>query len=404
MRLIHESNAVVGKAIALRPGAALAKEKGWTKIWLESDSLLLIQFLQGTKSSIPSDTLAVMKDVQLLLLVFQDKLILPWLYPSDLASVSSTCKTLNQISKSITTQRASDASRGFENHTIPFFNTIDDQPYSFFIYTPFPILGFPRSRQSWGSNPQKPISDSSSTTLTVFDSKLRSSISETVENASGCVCKSCSEVGDEEFECPCSTLKPEYLGLDLELWGMMTECGIGCSCGLECENRSTQRGVSVRLRIVKDRRKGWGLHAAQDIRREQFICEYAGELLTTEEARRRQQKYDELAAGGRFSSALLVVREHLPSGKACLRLNIDATRVGNVARFINHSCDGGNLSTVLVRNSGALLPRLCFFASRDIQEGEELTFSYGDVRLRPEGLQCVCGSSGCFGVLPSEQT
>ncbi|RVW35153.1 Histone-lysine N-methyltransferase SUVR3 [Vitis vinifera] len=75
--------------------------------------------------------------------------------------------------------------------------------------------------------------------------------------------------------------------------------------------------------------------------------------------------YDELSSsGGRFSSALLVVREHLPSGKACLRMNIDGTRIGNVARFINHSCDGGNLLTVLLRSSGALLPRLCFFASK----------------------------------------
>lgn len=131
---------------------------------------------------------------------------------------------------------------------------------------------------------------------------------------------------------------------------------------------------------------------------------WIGELLTTREARRRQKIYDEHASRYGISSALLVVREHLPSGKACLRMNIDATRVGNVARFINHSCDGGNLSTVLVRRSGALLPRLCFFASKVIQEGEELTFSYGEIRLRSEGLPCFCGSSCCFGILPSENT
>lgn len=131
---------------------------------------------------------------------------------------------------------------------------------------------------------------------------------------------------------------------------------------------------------------------------------WIGELLTTEQARRRQQMYDELSSGGRFSSALLVVREHLPSGKACLRMNIDGTRIGNVARFINHSCDGGNLLTVLVRSSGALLPRLSFFASKNIQEDEELTFSYGDIRIREKGLPCFCGSSCCFGVLPSENT
>jgi histone-lysine N-methyltransferase SETMAR len=37
-----------------------------------------------------------------------------------------------------------------------------------------------------------------------------------------------------------------------------------------------------------------------------------------------------------------VVREVLPSGLA-LRSSIDATLVGNVARFLNHACDGGNL-------------------------------------------------------------
>lgn len=120
----------------------------------------------------------------------------------------------------------------------------------------------------------------------------------------------------------------------------------------------------------------------------------------------RQEGYDQLLKGGHFSSALLVVREHLPSRKACLRLNIDATRIGNVARFINHSCDGGNLSTVLIRSTGAFLPRLCFFSSRDIGQDEELSFSYGEMRVRPdsEGSPCFCGASSCSGTLPSEHT
>ncbi|XP_020578130.1 histone-lysine N-methyltransferase SUVR3-like [Phalaenopsis equestris] len=129
----------------------------------------------------------------------------------------------------------------------------------------------------------------------------------------------------------------------------------------------------------------------------------AGEFVTTEEARRRLHAYDELASTRNFSPALLVVREHLPSGKACLRVNIDATEIGNVARFINHSCDGGNLMVVLVRNSGCFLPRLCFFAAVDISEGEELIFSYGDAPRRPNGLPCFCGKEECMGVLPSEE-
>jgi hypothetical protein len=36
-------------------------------------------------------------------------------------------------------------------------------------------------------------------------------------------------------------------------------------------------------------------------------------------------------------------------------------KIGNVASFVNHSCDRGNLTTKLFRNSGALFPCLCFF-------------------------------------------
>ncbi|KAK9290283.1 hypothetical protein L1049_008450 [Liquidambar formosana] len=332
------------------------------------------------------------------------ELILPWLDPPELASISSTCKTLYHISKTITARRTSDASRAFENFPIPFINAVDHQPYFYFIYTPSQILPSPSSstspqfqRQSWGSSNSmvKPKLNSSCVNTGRPSLESVSLGSEYGEEGYGCDCETCGEAGDGGFDCPCSRLN----------WGeIMSECGPSCRCGLECPNRLTQREVSVQLKIVRDQRKGWGVHAAQLIRQGQFVCEYAGELLTTKEARRRQHMYDELSSGGRFSSALLVVREHLPSGKACLRINIDATRVGNVARFINHSCDGGNLLTMLMRSSGALLPRLCFFASRDIQEDEELSFSYGDTRLTLNGLHCFCGSPNCFGILPSECT
>ncbi|XP_052199271.1 histone-lysine N-methyltransferase SUVR3 [Diospyros lotus] len=329
------------------------------------------------------------------------QLVLPWLDPAELTAISSTCKTLNRISKCVTARRASDASRGFESLPIPFFNPLHDhrrqqQPYAYFIYTPtqLQLQGSPSSlapllRQPWGESRPLPLP---------LPLPLPYSVS---PSPSGCDCESerCDD-GDSAAACPCYNLQNSSL--------LVLECGPSCRCALRprhhCGNRLTQGGISLRLKIVKDARKGWGLHAGEFIGRDQFVCEYAGELLTTKEARERQQRYDQLSSGGRFCSALLVVREHLPSGKACMRMNIDATVIGNVARFINHSCDGGNLSTVLVRSSGALLPRLCFFASRDIQEGEELTFSYGENRVRSKGLQCFCGSSSCSGILPSEVT
>ena len=112
---------------------------------------------------------------------------------------------------------------------------------------------------------------------------------------------------------------------------------------------------------------------------------------------------------------LQVVWEWLPSGDACLRINIDATRVGNVARFFNHSCGGGNLELVLVRCSGSPIPHVSMFARRPISAGEELTFQYGQpsgpsdaVQQIGEGMSiekferraCYCGAEECLGYLP----
>ncbi|GMI65042.1 SET domain protein 20 [Hibiscus trionum] len=334
-------------------------------------------------------------------------LILPWLTPQELANVSLTCKTLHQIAHPITLHRSLDASRSFENLPIPFHNTLDQYPYAYFIYTaslfiPSSSSSSSLNRQFWGPNSsQSPGSSSSDAEMGCsHDSMTRPEGSwVSAVDESGCECERCEKVSEDNvIGCPCMELEGD------EGTGIMSECGPSCGCRLECGNRLSQRGIRVKLKIVRNTIKGWGLYAAQWIQRGQFVCEYSGELLTTKEARRRQRIYDELASNGRFSSALLVVREHLPSGNACLRINIDATKVGNIARFINHSCDGGNLSTILVRSSGALVPRLCFFASKDIKEGEELTFSYGEIRVRPTGLKCFCGSSCCFGTLPSEHT
>ncbi|BAU01684.1 hypothetical protein VIGAN_11096700 [Vigna angularis var. angularis] len=316
------------------------------------------------------------------------ELVLPYLNPSELANVSLTSKPLFKLSRTITIRRASDASRTFETLPIPFLNTVDSHPYAPFLYTRSLVLSSPLSllRQPWGSSAVSPSAQSrllSAESVGFVDGEGRA--------MSGCECEAC-----DGGECPCAGLD----GLD----DVGRECGPGCWCGPECGNRLTRNGVAVRVKIVRHRRKGWGLHADQLIAKSQFVFEYAGELLTTKEAQRRHQYYDELASQGRFSSALLVVREHLPSGKACLRLNIDATRLGNIARFVNHSCDGGNLSTKLVRSSGALLPRLCFFASKDIPVDEELTFSYGEIRKRSKGLPCFCNSPSCVGTLPSEDT
>mmetsp|Transcript_38860 Transcript_38860/g.97328 ORF Transcript_38860/g.97328 Transcript_38860/m.97328 type:complete len:124 (+) Transcript_38860:109-480(+) len=89
---------------------------------------------------------------------------------------------------------------------------------------------------------------------------------------------------------------------------------------------------------------------------------------------------------------------------------LDATRKGNVARFINHSCDGGNLVLrhfAPISGKHHLPPRLCMVAKRNIAKGEELCYSY---RAESEEAKwekkfadgdgtvlCLCGTGKCMG-------
>ncbi|EIE24024.1 SET domain-containing protein, partial [Coccomyxa subellipsoidea C-169] len=183
------------------------------------------------------------------------------------------------------------------------------------------------------------------------------------------------------------------------------ECGPACSCERACPHRRSQQGLQASIELINDARKGWSAVAARLIAQGTFVCQYAGELISTAEAKQRLAFYDSQKAPC-TGHALLVVREWLPSGDACLRINIDATRIGNVARFFNHSCGGGNLELVLVRCCGSPIPHVGMFARRDIHAGEELTFMYG----QPSGVDsamhsrraCYCGSDDCLGYLPAE--
>lgn len=56
---------------------------------------------------------------------------------------------------------------------------------------------------------------------------------------------------------------------------------------------------------------------------------------------------------------------------------VDAFFYGNASHFINHSCDP-NLSifNVWIDCLDPELPMICFFARRDIDKGEQITFDY----------------------------
>jgi len=80
---------------------------------------------------------------------------------------------------------------------------------------------------------------------------------------------------------------------------------------------------------------------------------------------------------------------------------IDPTYKGNLARFINHSCDP-NCITV----KWNVLGEVCIgiFANRDILEDEELTFDYQFDAYNTPLTKCLCGTACCKGYLGLKPT
>ena len=75
---------------------------------------------------------------------------------------------------------------------------------------------------------------------------------------------------------------------------------------------------------------------------------------------------------------------------------IDPTYSGNIARFINHSCDPNCVTrkwTVMKETA------IGIFSRKDIQEDEELSFDYQFDAFKTPFQKCYCGSSNCKGYL-----
>jgi len=70
---------------------------------------------------------------------------------------------------------------------------------------------------------------------------------------------------------------------------------------------------------------------------------------------------------------------------------IDATLKGNLARFINHSCDPNCIPRVIaVANSR----RIVIYAKQAIAVGEELSYDY-KFPIEDEKIPCLCGAEKC---------
>ncbi|XP_071707143.1 histone-lysine N-methyltransferase, H3 lysine-9 specific SUVH4-like [Rutidosis leptorrhynchoides] len=280
-----------------------------------------------------------------------------------------------------------DIANGQEEVHIPVTNAIDDTTITGFIYTVH----------------NKVLSD-----LTL------------PPNASGCDCKgSCSN----EKTCACAKRNGggfPYVrsqgGRLIEAKDVVFECGPECGCGPGCVNRTSQRGLKYHLEIFRTSDRGWAVKTKDFIPSGAPICEYIGEL-------RRNNELDNVAEndyifeidcchtikqiGGRerrLGDVSAYVSTELESADETEpEFCIDAGRIGNVARFINHSCEPNLfVQCVLSSHRDPRFARVVLFASGDILPMQELTYDYGyaldsvvDKNGNVRTLPCHCGTSEC---------
>ena len=81
------------------------------------------------------------------------------------------------------------------------------------------------------------------------------------------------------------------------------------------------------MKFAKSTIHNWGLFAMEEIPADEMVIEYVGELVRQLTADERERRYEAMGIG---SSYLFRVD---------LEYIIDATKRGNMARFINHCCD-----------------------------------------------------------------
>ncbi|KAM7250494.1 hypothetical protein ACFE04_022377 [Oxalis oulophora] len=183
----------------------------------------------------------------------------------------------------------------------------------------------------------------------------------------------------------------------LEEGYLVYECNYLCNCNQTCPNRVLQNGVQVKLEVFKTENKGWAVRTGEPILRGMFVCEWIGEVLDKLEANNRQSRYGKDGCGYMYNvNAQINDMSRIIEGQT--QYVIDATKYGNVSRFINHSCSPNLVNhQVLVDGMDAQHAHIGLYASRDIAMGEELSIEYHNESPPGESYPCLCGTPKCRG-------
>ncbi|XP_059640250.1 histone-lysine N-methyltransferase, H3 lysine-9 specific SUVH4-like [Cornus florida] len=242
------------------------------------------------------------------------------------------------------------------------------------------------------------------------------------QNAAGCGCK---DTCRDPRSCSCARLNGSdfpYVhvhrdgGRLIEPKAVVFECGPNCGCGPSCVNRTSQRGLKYRLEVFRTPKKGWAVRSWDYIPAGAPVCEYIGVLMKTDEidtAFENNYIFDidclqtmkGLDGRERRFRDVSLPTSYLDDHKSDIvpEFCIDAGSRGNIARFINHSCQPNLfVQCVLSSHHDVKLARVVLFAADNIPPLKELTYDYGyvlDSVTGPDGkirkLACYCGASDC---------
>ncbi|XP_068190624.1 N-lysine methyltransferase KMT5A-A isoform X2 [Antennarius striatus] len=141
---------------------------------------------------------------------------------------------------------------------------------------------------------------------------------------------------------------------------------------LKCEEKKhiddlITKGIEEGMEVQHIEGKGRAVFATRCFQKGEYVVEYHGDLLQITDAKKREAEYAQNPATGCY----MYYFQHL-----CKTYCVDATKeTGRLGRLINHS-KNGNCQTKLHDING--VPHLILIASRDIDEGEELLYDYGD--------------------------
>ncbi|XP_038844747.1 N-lysine methyltransferase KMT5A-A-like isoform X4 [Salvelinus namaycush] len=131
--------------------------------------------------------------------------------------------------------------------------------------------------------------------------------------------------------------------------------------------RRSSRKSRSELKVQHIEGKGRGVFATQIFQKGQYVVEYHGDLLQITDAKTREAEYTLNPTTGCYMYYFQYI---------CKTYCVDATKeTGRMGRLINHS-KNGNCQTKLHDING--IPHLILVASRDVDEGEELLYDYGD--------------------------